>query len=105
MLSPYNVIALSHITRENLLVTAILPAGIVGMIFLILDVFRQMSGTSSRIMEISNFTATVAKGDYSKDKLLVRSRDEFGILIGELNSFYQYINCHVKSITPLSLKN
>jgi len=98
MLSPYDVIALSHVSREELLVTAILPAGIVGMVFMILDVFRQMSGTSSRIMEISNFTATIAKGDYSKDKLLVRSRDEFGILIGELNSFYAVTGDLIKAI-------
>ncbi|MCR4714141.1 MAG: methyl-accepting chemotaxis protein [Treponemataceae bacterium] len=98
MLSPYDVIGLAHVSKTTLLTTAILPAGIVGMLFMIMDVFRQMSGTTHRINEISQFTATVASGDYSQEKLRVRSRDEFGLLIGELNSFYAVTGDLIKAI-------
>ena len=108
MLSPFGVIELNDTPRMVLVTKVIIPTGIIGMIFLIYDVYRQMSGTVSRINEISEFTATIAKGDYSKDKLLVKSRDEFGLLIGELNSFYQTTNELLQSIrksVDVSLKS
>ncbi len=88
-LSPILAPALLEMDRAKLLTSIILPIGFLSMVFMVFDVYRQMSGTVARVKEISEFTATIANGDYSKDKLLIRSRDEFGILIGELNKFYK----------------
>ncbi|MCR4939638.1 MAG: methyl-accepting chemotaxis protein [Treponemataceae bacterium] len=108
MLSPMNVIALNDHPRLVLVTNVIIPSAIVGMICLIYDIYKQMGGTVSRIKDISDFAETIAKGDYSKDKLLVKSRDEFGILIGELNTFYQTTNDLLHSIrksVDVSLKS
>lgn len=98
MLSPMNVIALNDKPHLVLVQNVVIPSAIIGIAMLIFDVYRQMSGTVSRVKEISEFTATIAKGDYSQDKLLVKSRDEFGILIGELNSFYHTTNDLLQAI-------
>ena len=88
-LSPVLADSLKDSDPEKLLMTVIFPTGLIAMLFMIFDVYRQMSGTVARVKEISEFTATIANGDYSEEKLLVRSRDEFGVLIGELNKFYK----------------
>ncbi|MBO4507187.1 MAG: hypothetical protein J5747_00945 [Spirochaetaceae bacterium] len=88
-LSPYLAKSLEGTDPEKLLMTVIFPTGIICVFFMVFDVYRQMSGTVSRVKEISEFTAMIANGDYSEEKLLVRSRDEFGLLIGELNKFYK----------------
>ena len=87
-LSPCLALSLRDSDPEKLLMTVIFPTGLIAMLFMIFDVYRQMSGPVARVKEISEFTATIANGDYSEEKLLIRSRDEFGILIGELNRFY-----------------
>ena len=88
----------SLLISVGLLLTVVFPTGLVAMVFMVFDVFKQMSGTVERIKEISQFTATIATGDYSEEKLLVRSRDEFGILIGELNKFYKTTGELIKAI-------
>ena len=88
-LSPYLAKSLEGTDPEKLLMTVIFPTGLICVFFMVFDVYRQMSGTVSRVKEISEFTAMIANGDYSEEKLLVRSRDEFGLLIGELNKFYK----------------
>ncbi len=97
-LSPYCAISFRDSEPEKLLMTVVLPIGLISMIFMVFDVYRQMSGTVERVKEISQFTATIANGDYSEEKLLVRSRDEFGILIGELNKFYQTTGDLIRAI-------
>ena len=97
-LSPLCAESLVDSDPKKLLLTVVFPTGLITMVFMVFDVFKQMSGTVERIKEISQFTATIANGDYSEDKLLVRSRDEFGILIGELNKFYKTTGDLIKAI-------
>lgn len=97
-LSPILAPAMSEMDRSQLLTSVVLPTGFVSMVFMVFDVYRQMSGTVARIKEISDFTATIANGDYSQKKLLIHSRDEFGLLIGELNRFYQITGELIKAI-------
>ena len=67
----------------------IIPSAVVGSFFVVLDSYRQMYGTSNRVNQISKFTNGITMKDYSMEPLKVLSRDEFGVLINDLNSFYK----------------
>ncbi len=47
----------------------------------------QMRGTSRRLSKITEFSKFVAEKDYTGENLDVISRDEFGLLVNDLNSF------------------
>jgi len=65
----------------------IFPEGILGAFFVVMSSFLQMRGMSGRVKQIRDFTRHVAERDYTGQKLNVESRDEFGLLINDLNSF------------------
>lgn len=65
----------------------IFPEGILGAFFVVMSSFLQMRGMSGRVKQIRDFTKHVAEKDYTGLKLNVESRDEFGLLINDLNSF------------------
>ncbi len=75
----------------------ILPSGFVGMIAIVLDFYSLMKSNINRVNAISDFTQKLADKDYTINTLKILSRDEFGVLINDLNSFY--------SITQNLLKN
>lgn len=87
----------SELPVNTLFIRYILPSGFVGMIAIVLDFYRLMRSNINRINAISDFTKMLADKNYTIRKLDVLSRDEFGILITDLNSFY--------SITQNLLKN
>ena len=76
----------------------ILPFGGLGVIIVIFDSFLQMRGTASRVKDIAGFTQKVAMRDYSGGHLEVESRDEFGLLINDLNAFHDGTKALLKGI-------
>ncbi len=87
----------SELTPNVLFIRYILPSGIVGMVAIVLDFYRLMRSNINRVNAISAFTKTLADKDYTTDTLKILSRDELGILLTDLNTFY--------SITQKLLKN
>ena len=80
--------SLHNLKMGQIITEYIGPSAIVASAIVILDSYRQMYGTSNRVNQISNFTNGITLKDYSMEPLKVQSRDEFGILINDLNSFY-----------------
>ncbi|MBP5588029.1 MAG: hypothetical protein J6X37_04815 [Treponema sp.] len=78
----------AHLGRSELFFKYMMPAAILGITITILDSYRQMRGTANRVEQITEFTNGIAEKDYRMPPLPVQSRDEFGLLINDLNSFY-----------------
>ena len=87
----------AELSAHILFIKYILPSGLVGMIAIILDFYRLMLSNINRVNAISGFTKYLADKDYTINNLDILSRDELGVLITDLNSFY--------SITQQLLKN
>ncbi len=66
----------------------ILPGGIVGAAAIVLDFYALMRESINRVKEVSGLSKSLAAKDYSTEKLELFSRNEFGILINDLNAFY-----------------
>lgn len=94
----YSPVALQY-SAQDLFVKYILPSGLVGMIAIILDFYRLMRSNISRVNAISGFTKFLADKDYTIDSLDVLSRDELGVLITDLNSFYEITQKLLKNIS------
>lgn len=56
------------------------------MILNILDIFMLMRGFMNRLKKIAEYSHNIVKGDYTAKDLEVISRDEFGLLVNDLNS-------------------
>ena len=65
----------------------VFPEGILGGVFVVISALLQARGQSKRVKMITDFTRQVAANDYTGESLLVESRDEYGLLINDLNSF------------------
>lgn len=85
-------------SAAELFVTYMVPTAIVGTVLVVLDSYRQMRGTSIRVRQISDFTNQIVDKNYTMDLLNVTSRDEFGLLINDLNAFYESTRFLLKSI-------
>ena len=79
--------ALQDIPNTKLVWSYIFPEGIFGAIFIILSSLIQMRSVSGRVKVIQDFTQQVAGKDYTGEPLLVTTRNEFGLLINDLNTF------------------
>ncbi len=79
--------ALRDVPVIDLVWKYIIPCGIFGVTCIVFSNFLQMRGTARRLNDITHFTEFVAKKDYTGDELIVESRDEFGLLINDLNEF------------------
>ena len=86
--TPNLVPALDDYTPGQLLRIYQLPLGLIGVLMTILCSFRQMSHTAQRVKVIADFTDSIARKDYTSSNIPVQSRDEFGLLINALNSFF-----------------
>ena len=80
--------ALAGHTPVQLLLQFQLPLGLLGIAFTVYCSSKQMGGTAKRLKVISNFTDGLVARDYTINTMKVHSRDEFGLLINDLNSFY-----------------
>ncbi|MCR5613093.1 methyl-accepting chemotaxis protein [Treponema sp.] len=65
----------------------IFPEGLFGAASIIVSAFLQMRGMSGRVKMIRDFTQKVADKNYTGTALEIESRDEFGLLINDLNQF------------------
>nr|WP_318660210.1 methyl-accepting chemotaxis protein [uncultured Treponema sp.] len=88
----------AHLVRTELFFKYMLPAAFLGVVVTILDSYRQMRGTANRVEQITDFTNGIAEKDYRMPPLPVQSRDEFGLLINDLNSFYDSTGDLLKNI-------
>ena len=75
------------------------PTAIGGIVIVVLDSYRQMRGTAIRVRQISEFTNQIVDKNYAMEELNVISRDEFGLLINDLNIFYKSTQSLLKSIS------
>ena len=76
----------------------VFPEGIIGAIFIVICSLLQSRGQSRRVKMITDFTRQVAANDYTGEELMVESRDEFGLLINDLNAFKNSTNSLIKDI-------
>ena len=67
----------------------VLPLTIVAALMDIIDLRLLLGGFLVRLSNIQKFSTDFAAKDYSKPKLEVHSRDEFGLLINDLNDAYK----------------
>lgn len=78
--------------------TAILPMAIISNIVGFFDNYRMNKGFSDRIKIINDFSSDLSEGNYQREKIKVISRDEFGFLINDLNTFYDKTSNLLKSL-------
>ena len=90
--------AIRELPVSQLLPRYILPVAILGMAVVIFDTFLQNRGASDRLHEISEFTQKVADKNYTGNYLQVESRDEYGLLINDLNQFKHTTHELIKDI-------
>ena len=96
--APVFVPQMHELPSYQLFLEYMLPAAIIGIVITILDSYRQMRGTSMRVSQIAEFTKGIVDKDYTMQPLPVVSRDEFGLLINDLNSFYESTHSLLKII-------
>lgn len=73
---------------DQLLIRYFIPSGIIGASSIVLDIYFQMKGNVDRVKDISAFTMSLADKDYTMDELEILSRDEFGALSGDCNTYF-----------------
>ncbi|MBP5174288.1 MAG: hypothetical protein ILP07_00050 [Treponema sp.] len=73
-------------TVMSIFLNKVLGIAIIGMTLNILDIFMLMRGFMNRLTKVADYSHNTAKGDYTAKDLEVISRDEFGLLINDLNS-------------------
>ena len=86
-ITPVLVTNLQSLPISTLIWHYVFPEGIVGATFIVICSFLQSRGMSHRVRLITDFTRQVAENDYTGENLIIESRDEFGLLINDLNSF------------------
>ena len=86
-ITPVLVTNLQDLPISILIWHYVFPEGIIGATFIVICSLLQAKGMSGRVKMITDFTRQVAANDYTGKTLLVESRDEFGLLINDLNSF------------------
>ena len=80
-----NIMGTEYLSVMHFITDKLLVLTLVAMVFNILDIFLLMRGFMGKLNSVSNYTNDIAKGDYTSDSLKVLSRDEFGLLINDLN--------------------
>ncbi len=78
----------SHLDMTKLLVAKCLPLAIFGIIFAALDFITATRQIVDRINATVDFSKVLAEGNYTQDKLEIKTRDELGVLALNFNKFY-----------------
>jgi methyl-accepting chemotaxis protein len=65
----------------------IFPEGVIGAIFIVITSLLQQRAIAIRVFIMRDFTNQVANRDYTGEPLPVTTRNEFGLLINDLNTF------------------
>ena len=86
-ISPVLSSALSNIPSRMLVAKYIFPEGVIGAIFIVTTSLLQQRAIAIRVFIMRDFTNQVANRDYTGDPLPVTTRNEFGLLINDLNTF------------------
>ena len=79
--------ALKDVPSTKLVTMYIFPEGLLSAVFIIIASFLMMRSIGGRVKVIQDFTQLVAEKDYTGDFLPVTTRNEFGLLINDLNTF------------------
>ena len=79
--------ALSDIPSRLLVAKFIFPEGVLSAIFIVIASILQMRSIAGRVKLMRAFTKQVADRDYTGEALPVTTRNEFGLLINDLNTF------------------
>lgn len=87
--SPTLVSNNADIPNKVLFINKVLPIGLVAVLATIFDNFMLAHGITGRVKEITDFTNELVECNYTQQKLPVHSRDEFGLLINDLNDFFR----------------
>ena len=83
---------------SSFLLKHIIPTALISLVAGLFDIYTQSRGTATRIKLIKEFSGDLASGNYKRDKIEILSRDEFGFLINDLNTFYDVIKSLLTSI-------
>lgn len=83
----------------TLFVTKMIPIAVYSGVTAVADAYLLIRGINFRVKDINGFTAKLARRDYTQEFLRVRSRDEFGLLINDLNQFYRITQALLRAIT------
>lgn len=86
-ISPVISTGLSDYSIGRLFLVYILPFGFISAFIVWFNTYRQVNNTAKHIQGILNFSEALAKKDYTSERLLVKSRDELGLLTLSLNKF------------------
>ena len=76
-------------TFMEVFVSYMLPASIIGLVLNAAGFFTMVKSLTGRIKGITNFAQKLAEGNYTMQPLVVTSREEAGLLVGNINSFYE----------------
>ncbi len=71
----------------SVVLTKVLPLSIIACGLGIGDFYKMMKGMSDRVAVINIFAEKIAEGDFKNQTIPVTSRDEFGIMVNDLNLF------------------
>ena len=88
ILSPMMMKVNEEVPMKTMITTTLLPVIIFGIIIDVVDFLLITRGVVRRLGFISDFSKTLATGDYTSEDLQVVSRDEFGLLVNYLNNFF-----------------
>lgn len=72
---------------QAVIMSKTLPLACIGICMGLFDLYMQANGFTVRLQTALNFTAVMAKKDYTQKAIPIVSRDEFGFLTRELNEF------------------
>ncbi|HOS29940.1 MAG TPA: HAMP domain-containing methyl-accepting chemotaxis protein [Treponemataceae bacterium] len=71
----------------SVILTKVIPLSLIACLLGIGDFYRMMKGMSDRVFMINSFAEKIAAGDFKNQTIPVTSRDEFGIMVNNLNTF------------------
>lgn len=75
------------IAVQTIIMSKTLPLAGIGICMGLFDLYMQANGFTVRLQTALDFTAVMAKKDYTQKAIPIVSRDEFGFLTRELNEF------------------
>ena len=86
-ISPVLSSALNDIPARLLVAKYVFPEGVIGAVFIVITSLLQQRAIAIRVFLMRDFTNQVANRDYTGEVLPVTTRNEFGLLINDLNTF------------------
>ena len=85
---PFFVNRNEDIPMATLFWTKAFPIDLISTFFCVFDSWKQACATKRSMDDISKFANSLANRDYTQSHVPVTSRDEFGLLVNDLNQFF-----------------